>query len=555
MGADVVPTAGMGALSLSPAATAALPPPARVPGAHPETDDDEEEDEEDETRLAPGASSLSAPGADLQHETTVKAGYLYKRGEKRRTWKKRWFVLRSSRLAYYKNDKEYQLLRLIDLSDVHTVTAVELKRSQNGFGIVTPKRTFYIKAQDQVDMRDWITKLNQVRRALSDPSAEEGFRPEGYHDGPFLQQHPSSPPDASASTKGEGGFGSSPGRPDHNPWRAGAPAPPAQGTYGRSPVTSDSEASGAGGQSRSRQDASPGLGPSHKFAHHGELLAPNMPLAAGQAVLSSSDDDWNEEEGPGGQALAHPLPGGPYRPPDPISASPETSARSAQAVNAEANAAFLRDPSRVLLQGYLLKQSARRKAWRKRWFVLTSSQLLWAGSHMDTRTNRRLTVNDMVDAIEYEPSSSSSATGQGGGSGSGPLSISTRTHPPRSRDLLGSSAQMLSPGGSSTGGTSLFHPASPTGETDYVAPAPAHSTLGFLERRSSIMNGISQGAASAIGVGGHRKRQEHCFRVITPKRTLLLCAPSEEEEIKWLSTLQTLISRVRDARAQEHQPH
>jgi len=33
------------------------------------------------------------------------------------------------------------------------------------------------------------------------------------------------------------------------------------------------------------------------------------------------------------------------------------------------------------------------------------------------------------------------------------------------------------------------------------------------------------------------------FKIITPKRTLLLCAPSEEEEIKWLSAVRALIAR------------
>jgi len=35
----------------------------------------------------------------------------------------------------------------------------------------------------------------------------------------------------------------------------------------------------------------------------------------------------------------------------------------------------------------------------------------------------------------------------------------------------------------------------------------------------------------------------HTFKVVTTKRTLLLCAPSEEEEIKWLSAVRALIAR------------
>ena len=38
-------------------------------------------------------------------EKAIKSGYLKKKGEQRRNWKKRWFVLRPEKLSYYKNDK------------------------------------------------------------------------------------------------------------------------------------------------------------------------------------------------------------------------------------------------------------------------------------------------------------------------------------------------------------------------------------------------------------------------------------------------------------------
>lgn len=36
---------------------------------------------------------------------------------------------------------------------------------------------------------------------------------------------------------------------------------------------------------------------------------------------------------------------------------------------------------------------------------------------------------------------------------------------------------------------------------------------------------------------------QHTFKIITTKRTLLLCAPSEDEEIRWLSAVRALIAR------------
>ena len=38
----------------------------------------------------------------------------------------------------------------------------------------------------------------------------------------------------------------------------------------------------------------------------------------------------------------------------------------------------------------------------------------------------------------------------------------------------------------------------------------------------------------------------HTFKIVTTKRTLLLCAPSEEEEIKWLSAICALVARRKD---------
>ena len=44
-------------------------------------------------------------GARLADSIATKSGYLMKKGERRKAWKKRWFVLRGGQLAMYKNDK------------------------------------------------------------------------------------------------------------------------------------------------------------------------------------------------------------------------------------------------------------------------------------------------------------------------------------------------------------------------------------------------------------------------------------------------------------------
>ena len=47
----------------------------------------------------------------------------------------------------------------------------------------------------------------------------------------------------------------------------------------------------------------------------------------------------------------------------------------------------------------------------------------------------------------------------------------------------------------------------------------------------------------------------HTFKVVTTKRTLLLCAPSEEEEIKWLSAIRALLARRSGQGVVPGEPH
>lgn len=68
---------------------------------------------EEEERQHGGAVSKALDKLKLSREPTlgmsdnvpIKAGYLRKKGERRKAWKKRWFVLRRGQLALYKNEK------------------------------------------------------------------------------------------------------------------------------------------------------------------------------------------------------------------------------------------------------------------------------------------------------------------------------------------------------------------------------------------------------------------------------------------------------------------
>ncbi|KAF8632209.1 hypothetical protein AX15_001970 [Amanita polypyramis BW_CC] len=102
----------------------------------------------------------------------LKSGYLWKKGERRKTWKKRWFVLRPHHLAYYKNSAEYRLHRLLELSDVHSCIQVSLKRHEHTFGLISSIRTFYLRANNDTEVQEWVKAIEDARKALMTTSTQ-----------------------------------------------------------------------------------------------------------------------------------------------------------------------------------------------------------------------------------------------------------------------------------------------------------------------------------------------------------------------------------------------
>jgi hypothetical protein len=61
---------------------------------------------------APSRKSRDSGG--LSENVALKSGYLMKKGERRKAWKKRWFVLRGGNLAMYKSDKVRLAIEVLD---------------------------------------------------------------------------------------------------------------------------------------------------------------------------------------------------------------------------------------------------------------------------------------------------------------------------------------------------------------------------------------------------------------------------------------------------------
>ncbi|THV07269.1 PH-domain-containing protein [Dendrothele bispora CBS 962.96] len=128
-------------------------------------EDSEDDDDEGEGGWKTADVTTAHPQGSAD-EKVIKAGYLWKKGERRKTWKKRWFVLRPAHLAYYKTAAEYQLLRLLELSDVHSCTQVSLKRHDNAFGLVSPLRTLYLQASTPTEVQEWVQAIEETRQKL-----------------------------------------------------------------------------------------------------------------------------------------------------------------------------------------------------------------------------------------------------------------------------------------------------------------------------------------------------------------------------------------------------
>lgn len=262
------------------------------------------------------------------------------------------------------------------------------------------------------------------------------------------------------------------------------------------------------------------------------------------AVLSSSDedgegDDWDEDE-IADQAM--PLPGSSTVTSTlgnqnvPTGASTESGTSTNTKANVESH--HFKDPNKVILQGYLMKQSSRRKQWRKRYFTLTSSYLAYSRNHMNGKAHRQIPLTSILDAIEYTSKKPQNLQSPPPSSPGLPSMLSPPLLPPAITFQLGGGNQDA-PSGSNAAQKEGGAATTKAGESSAEHPG--------IDRKSSLL-----GASSTPNTP--RKKKENCFKIITPKRTYVVGAPTEEEEIKWLCALQALLAHwrgIKDAESVE----
>lgn len=116
-------------------------------------DDSPSETEEDELS--------SDSETNLPHPLAIdsKEGYLTKLGQIRKSWKNRWFVLRSSTLSYYKTKDSRRPIDRLDLTKALSVEYDSSKQKNHCFSVQFTHRTYFLYATCAEDRDQWVELL------------------------------------------------------------------------------------------------------------------------------------------------------------------------------------------------------------------------------------------------------------------------------------------------------------------------------------------------------------------------------------------------------------
>jgi len=97
-----------------------------------------------------------------------KEGFLTKQGGSIKTWKRRWFVLKGKRLAYFKTRNDLEAKGIIELEPDSFVKDEKDKDKKRRFmfSVGTSRRVFFIHADAENDMRAWI---NTIKSNIESP--------------------------------------------------------------------------------------------------------------------------------------------------------------------------------------------------------------------------------------------------------------------------------------------------------------------------------------------------------------------------------------------------
>ena len=128
-------------------------------------------------KVAGGKIADAAPEVAIR-TSFVKAGKLWKKGQFRKNWSQRWFVLHgnpgnpaTSRIEYFaENDGERTLKGTVEFTDLRNIRLSTASTAKTGssdstewrFRVVSGDRTLDIAAPTERDMMDWLSELSSA---------------------------------------------------------------------------------------------------------------------------------------------------------------------------------------------------------------------------------------------------------------------------------------------------------------------------------------------------------------------------------------------------------
>uniref|UniRef100_A0A673K1F2 Pleckstrin homology domain-containing family H member 1 n=1 Tax=Sinocyclocheilus rhinocerous TaxID=307959 RepID=A0A673K1F2_9TELE len=131
---------------------------------------------ESDYAIPPDAYSLDSDCSEPEHkvqrtssyscesvgpETLEKTGYLLKMGSQVKAWKRRWFILRTGEILYYKSPSDV-IRKPQGQMELNSSCHIARGEGAQTFQLITEKGTFYLAADSPNILEDWIRVLQNV---------------------------------------------------------------------------------------------------------------------------------------------------------------------------------------------------------------------------------------------------------------------------------------------------------------------------------------------------------------------------------------------------------
>ncbi|KAJ6102586.1 hypothetical protein N7486_005013 [Penicillium sp. IBT 16267x] len=295
----------------------------------------------------------------FEFDRVIKSGRVSRRVKHkhvfRASWKPAYLVLRPNLLSVYKDEETTRLRVSINLSDVTAVASVKSSRSnrQHVFGVFTPSKNYRFEVLSERDADDWISRIRAETPADADEAAVAALSKKNGT--PAI--HKQLIEDTTDHSDDAAGRPSSPEGRTLSPGPRSSGKPPYTQDYSGNDVTSYSELSDGPPPRNSRLRSMPSIHTLSISATDDKLLSTSLPRDAGR----------------------------------------------------QADLGILRDPERVICQGYLqgLRIKGAVRQWKRLWLVLRSKNLAFYKDEQEYSPVKIISMAQIIDVAEIDPLSRS----------------------------------------------------------------------------------------------------------------------------------------------------